>query len=202
MRNIVLLDYGHGVNTKGKQSPDGRLREGVWSREVGKRLKKELEGIGFAVCEITPEDDDIKLQKRCERVNDIIKKNPKDNIILISIHVNAAPGDGWSSAGGASGWVHTNASSESVRLGQCYYDFVEKLNLKGNRSVPSERVWRANFAILRGSNCPALLTENLFQTNKQEVDFLLSEKGKETIINLHIATICKYFGVPCSIIVK
>lgn len=30
----------------------------------------------------------------------------------------------------------------------------------------------------RDTKCPAILTENLFQDNKEDVDFLLSEKGK------------------------
>ena len=30
----VLIDNGHGENTPGKRSPDGRLREWVYSREI------------------------------------------------------------------------------------------------------------------------------------------------------------------------
>jgi N-acetylmuramoyl-L-alanine amidase len=36
------------------------------------------------------------------------------------------------------------------------------------------------------------LTENLFQDNKDEVDFLLSEEGKQIIIDLHYNAIKKY----------
>ena len=39
---------------------------------------------------------------------------------------------------------------------------------------------------------PAVLTENLFMTNKNEVDFLLSEEGKKAIINLHVDGIVNY----------
>lgn len=202
MSNIVIIDFSHGVNTKGKQSPDGRIREGRWSREVGKRIGSDLALLGFKVFEIIPEDDDIPLQKRCDRVNKIVKEHPNDKIIFISLHINAAPGDGWDDkASGCSVYVCNDARRESVQLGRNYYEFVNKLNLQGNRSVPSEGVWRANFKVLVGTQCPAILTENLFMTNHKEVDFLLSEKGKETIVNLHVLTVCKYFGVPCSMIV-
>ena len=30
----VLIDNGHGENTPGKRSPDGRLREWAYSREI------------------------------------------------------------------------------------------------------------------------------------------------------------------------
>ena len=32
----ILIDNGHGVNTKGKQSPDGRLREYAFAREIAR----------------------------------------------------------------------------------------------------------------------------------------------------------------------
>jgi len=203
MRNIVIIDNGHGTRkyTKGKQSPDGSLYEGEWNRDIAKRLYKELEIIGLNPVLLVPEDEDISLEKRCAKVNDIIKKNPHDNIILISIHINASPLEGWDDkACGESVFVCTNASGASVKLGQYFYEGVIKMNLKGNRCVPSEHVWRANYKILRGVDCPAILTENLFMTNHNEVKYLLSDKGKETIVNLHIMAVCKYFGVPCSVI--
>nr|DAH97458.1 MAG TPA: MurNAc-LAA [Caudoviricetes sp.] len=44
----------------------------------------------------------------------------------------------------------------------------------------------------RDTNCPAILTENLFQDNKEDVDFLLSEKGKQAIVDVHYNAIIKY----------
>ena len=37
-----------------------------------------------------------------------------------------------------------------------------------------------------------VLTENLFQDNKDDVDFLLSDKGKEAIVKLHVDGIVSY----------
>jgi len=201
MRNIVILDYGHGWDTPGKRSPDGLLREGRWTREVGPMLARELRELGLTVCEIITEKDDVSLQERCNRVNDIVKKNPHDNIIFVSLHINAAPGTGWDDkASGACVWVCKNASESSVTLGQYYTEYMKLLNLQGNRSIPKEQVWRANFKVLKSTNCPAILTENLFMTNHNEVKFLQSDLGKETIVNLHILTICKYFEIPCMLV--
>jgi N-acetylmuramoyl-L-alanine amidase len=44
------------------------------------------------------------------------------------------------------------------------------------------------------TSCPAVLTENLFQDNKGEVQYLLSEEGKRNIIELHLEAIKKYIN--------
>ena len=31
---IILIDNGHGIETPGKRSPDGRFKEYLWNREV------------------------------------------------------------------------------------------------------------------------------------------------------------------------
>lgn len=44
----------------------------------------------------------------------------------------------------------------------------------------------------RDTACPAVLTENLFQDNREDVDFLLSEEGKQAITKLHVDSIIQY----------
>lgn len=192
----ILIDNGHGINTKGKVSPDGTLREYAWAREISSRLVDEIRKKGLDAERIVTEEADISLKERCSRVNAICKKYGSKNVVLISIHVNAAKSDGkWHDASGWSVYVAPNASQKSKILAQSLYDEAAKRNLKGNRSVPSCRYWVGDFAIVRDTNCPAVLTENLFQDNKAEVDFLMSEKGKQEIVNLHIAAILKYVSL-------
>ena len=70
----ILIDNGHGENTMGKQSPDGRLHEYAYAREIAKRVEKCLKCKGYDVERIVPEDFDISLSIRCKRVNDICRK--------------------------------------------------------------------------------------------------------------------------------
>lgn len=192
----VLIDNGHGSNTLGKCSPDGNLREYAWARDVATRLVAELKKRGLDAERIVTEETDISLRERCRRVNAHCAKLGAKNVILISIHINAAKNDGkWHDASGWSGWVAPNASQNSKILAQLLYDEAAKRNLKGNRSVPSCRYWIGNFAIVRDTNCPAVLTENLFQDNKDDVEFLMSEKGKQEIVNLHADAIQKYISL-------
>jgi N-acetylmuramoyl-L-alanine amidase len=206
---ILLVDYGHGTRkyTAGKRSPDETLFEGEWNREVGKKIVDGMRGLGVEVIEVVPEDEDIPLQKRCARVNKVVRDNPDKKCRFLSVHINAAPassspkGDGWvDNASGCSVWVSNNCSPESVKMAHCYYDVVKEFGLKGNRSAPKEGVWRANFTVLAGTLCPAMLTENLFMTNHKEVEFLKSEEGKETIANMHICALCKYMGLPYALV--
>lgn len=194
MKKIVILDNGHGENTPGKRSPDGQLREYSYCREIVKDIKDRLTD-NYEVFVLVPETKDISLNERIKRANAICSANPDAEIVLISVHLNAA-GDGskWYNASGWSGWISNLASAKSKRLAQCLYSGCEIFNLQGNRNVPKEKYWVANFAIVSKTKCPAVLTENLFQDNKQEVDFLLSKEGKEDIIGLHVFGIEKYFN--------
>lgn len=192
----VLIDNGHGSNTLGKCSPDGNLREYAWARDVATRLVAELKKRGLDAERIVTEETDISLRERCRRVNAHCAKLGAKNVILISIHINAAKSDGrWHDASGWSVWIAPNASQKSKILAQALYDEAAKRYLKGNRSVPSCRYWIGNFAIVRDTNCPAVLTENLFQDNKDDVEFLMSEKGKQEIVNLHADAIQKYISL-------
>ncbi len=58
--------------------------------------------------------------------------------------------------------------------------------------MPSQKYWTAGFAILRNTACPAVLTENLFQDNRADVDYLLSPQGREAIISLHVTGLINY----------
>ena len=49
-----------------------------------------------------------------------------------------------------------------------------------------------SFYILRHTLCPAVLTENGFFTNVQEVQFLLSRAGIRAIADLHVEGIVEY----------
>lgn len=41
----ILIDAGHGINTPGKKSPDGRLKEYEWARDIAQRLEANLKSM-------------------------------------------------------------------------------------------------------------------------------------------------------------
>lgn len=191
---VVILDNGHGVNTPGKCSPDKTLLEYKWTREIVDKLMVEFTKLGIRSVKLVPEDIDISLRERVRRANKIYKDNNKQ-AILISIHCNAAGADGkWHNASGWSVFVAQNASSNSKRLAKNLYQQAEERGLKGNRSVPKEKYWVQSLAMCRDTNCPAVLTENMFQDNKGDVALLLSEDGKKKIIDSHVQGVLAYLN--------
>lgn len=195
----ILLDPGHGTRkyTAGKCAPDHSLYEGEWVREIVQRLHKALIELGVDARILVPEDEDIALGTRVSRANAIMAKEPDKKWLYISVHINAAgKGDRWYKASGWCVYVSRNASDESKNLALTFYNLADEFGLKGDRSVPLERYWQANYKVLRETNMPAVLTENMFQDNKEDCQWLKSEEGKTTIVNLHLAAICKYCEVP------
>ena len=67
----VLIDNGHGVNTPGKRSPDGRFREYKYNREIAAAVVEHLKLRGIDAELLVPEEEDISLEERSRRVNKI-----------------------------------------------------------------------------------------------------------------------------------
>lgn len=192
---MVLIDNGHGENTRGKRSPDGRLREYAYCREVARRVSRELTLRGVECILLVPEETDTPLKERVRKVNAWSRKRGAKNVVLVSIHNNAAGADGrWHGARGFSVFISNNASSHSKSLAKIFTENATEAGLTGNRCVPAEKYWVQSLAMTRDTACPAVLTENLFQDNEDDVDFLLSEDGKRAIVALHVNSIIQYIN--------
>lgn len=191
----VLIDNGHGENTPGKRSPDGRLREWAYSREIADMVVSGLRKLGIDAERIVKEDTDVPLSERCRRANAIYKETGK-KAILVSIHCNAAgSGVSWMNARGWSVFVSNNASANSKKLATVLCEVAESMNLQVRRPAHKQPYWEQNLAICRDTNCPAVLTENFFQDNKENVEYLLSAEGKSDVVHIHVEGIAKYLGL-------
>lgn len=191
----IILDPGHGADTKGKRSPDGRLLEYRWNRDFTRRLAAALMRRGLDVYVTVDEENDISLTERCNRANSLDGrlKNEGYDTVFISVHVNAAGSDGrWRDARGCTSWVYTNAGQRAKLLGSIYGRNIIDMGLSGNRYIPDCGYFKADFTVLKKTVMPAVLIEHCFQDNKEDVDFLLSDKGVERLIKLHENSIFNY----------
>lgn len=188
----VLIDNGHGVNTEGKHSPDGRLREYAYTREIADRVVNDLKASGLDAIRIVSEETDIPLEERVARANKYYAESG-NQAILVSIHCNAAGnGSTWLNARGWSVFVAPNASQNSKRLATALADVAEKKGVKVRKETSNRNYWVANFYICRDTLCPAVLVENFFMDNEKDVNFLLSEKGKQCVTDIMVEGIKKY----------
>ena len=192
----ILLDPGHGSNTPGKRSPDSSLLEFAYAREIADLVYHGLRREGYDAEVLVREECDVPLKERICRVNEACRECGKSNVLLVSIHCNAA-GDGtkWMNA---SGWeCYTSpGKTKADHLATCiceeaslYLPVTSKLRTDYSDDDPDKE---ARFYMLVNSKCPAVLTENLFMDNKAECRYLLSLKGKAVIAKIHINGIINY----------
>lgn len=191
MIDLVLLDNGHGFNTKGKNSPlwdDGtQLFEWEFNRDIVKQIAKGLDDLDIKYHILVPEDKDISLSERCKRANAINGK-----WLLVSVHANAGKGSGWE--------VHTSKGTTksddyaNIFYDEAKYELGNEFRMRGDYS-DGDYDWDSDFAILTKTRHAAIITENLFMDNKKECDFLMSEDGRRRIALIHVRAIKKIFEV-------
>ena len=191
----ILIDNGHGHNTPGKRSPDGKFREYAYNREIAKRIVADLIDRGYDAELLVPEDNDISLEERVRRVNNICLASAPSCVILVSVHVNAAGnGSKWTNA---SGWSVYTCKGQTVsdKLAECLCEAAIK-NFPGKRIrtdySDNDPDWEENFYILRHSLCPAVLTENFFMDSHSDLEYLQSRAGMQAIMDTHVEGIIEY----------
>lgn len=158
-------------------------------------LESRLRNAGFDVERIVTEDGDISLGERCRRVNRICRKLGTKNVILISIHANACGhGDAWNSARGWCAYT-SKGTTKSDTICECIYKAAERtftgMKIRKDKT-DGDSDFESNFYILFHSLCPAVLTENFFYTNVDDVNFILSDTGKRAVVDVHYMGIVDY----------
>ena len=199
----ILVDNGHGNNTEGKRSPYSLCKvepaidyyEYKWNREIAKPIVDGLKELGYNADLLVPEDIDVSLTERANRVNQVCEKYGSGNVILISIHANASGnGQKWMAAKGWSAYT-TRGTTKSDTIAEYLYAEAEK-NFVGRKirtdKSDGDKDWEANFYICRKSKCPAVLTENFFYDNVDDIKYILSEEGRKAVIKTHIDGITNY----------
>jgi N-acetylmuramoyl-L-alanine amidase len=102
---LIIIGFAHLLTTPGKRSPDGKFREAIYSREVGREIKAKLEAAGYTVVfdydgdklpktmqtPMAKLEQQRELALRVANVNELCKQYGKENCIYVSIHVNASP---------------------------------------------------------------------------------------------------------------
>lgn len=198
----LLIDPAHGIDVLGKRSPDELLMEYKYSREICAEVVKRLKSEGYDAELTTTSEKEPGLSYRANVANAYCKKLGTKNVCLVSIHVNAAAGNGWSTATGWEAWT-SKGQTQGDKLADCLYDAAEQILVPLFPDVHKSRLIRtdiadgdrdkeSNFTVLYNSKCAACLTENFFMNNKDNVEWLLSSCGRDAIIRLHVQGLKEY----------
>lgn len=201
----ILIDNGHGIDTMGKCSPYSaykvkpaiEFKEYKWNREISKVIVEHLKEKGYNAELLVPEITDISLSERANRANKFCKEYGSGNVLLISVHSNAAGnGTSWLNA---RGWcVYTTiGKTKSDTLSEYLYKEAEK-NFVGHKirkdNSDGDKDWESNFTVIYKSKCPSVLTENFFYDNVDDVNYILSEEGRNAVIKTHVDGIINYIN--------
>ena len=191
----ILIDPGHGIDTPGKRSPDGLFREYLWNRQVADLILEGLVSAGVDASLVVTETNDVSLRNRVNRVNTICNRVGASNVLLVSVHANAAGnGSAWMNARGWSCYT-SKGKTKSDQVAECLYDaFEEEFQDRKIRKDMSDgdRDWEENFYVLQKSKCPAVLLENFFYDNREECAWMLQEETKKRIASAAVKGIIKY----------
>lgn len=190
----ILLDNGHGENTAGKCSPDGLFREYKYAREIAEAIERELRTRGYDVERIVKETIDVPLEERARRVNEICGRLGASNVVLISIHCNAAKNGEWANARGWCAYTSKGKTKSDELATMLYVEAGHNFTGQTIRKDFSDGDpdWEESFYVLKKTKCPAVLTENFFMDNKQDVSYLLSLEGRTQIVRTHVDALINY----------
>ena len=196
---VFLIDNGHGIDTPGKRSPDGRFREYLWNRQVAEAVVEQLTAAGLDARLVVPETNDIALSTRVRRVNKVCSEVGTANVLFISIHANAAGnGQRWMNAQGWSAYT-SPGKTRSDAVAEVLYDAFEASfpERKIRRDMSDgDRDWEANFTLLKNTKCAAVLLENFFYDNREECDWLLTPLARIRIVDAVCDALIRYaFGL-------
>lgn len=208
---VILIDNGHGCNTEqnGKFSPKldasmnipsefingGRFREWIYNRVISHQIVDKLKDMGYDARLVTPENEDASLAERIRRINTICNKEGAANVLMVSVHANAV-GNGaeWMNAFGWEAYT-TRGKTISDTLADFLYKRADS-NIKGRKIredwTDGDRDKEADFYIIKKAKCAAVLTENFFYDNKDDLKYLTSEEGVHAVVRLHIEGIIDF----------
>jgi len=191
----IILSAAHSKDTPGKQSPDGTFKEWEWSREVLQIVKIGLRQNGVKTVVIDPESEPSTAWLKKNRVD---VANKIDNAFYFSLHVNAAPGQGWQQARGIEIWTskgQTKSDEYATKI------FIALRNEFEKDFSDFKLFWRtdmsdgdidkeANFTELLSKH-PSVLLEFLFMNNKTDLKYLNDITIKTRLANVLIDELTK-----------
>ena len=164
-KKIIVIDAGHGG------VDNGVVVDGVYEKDVvldiAKLIKTLNKNKNIEIILLRDNDETLSLEERVKRINSF-----KPNMV-ISLHMNMKPK---SDASGTEIYVY--------KEGEYYKDskmFAESLLESIPKNLKKGNVKDANFFILKNSECPAVLVELGYMSNKNDREYLTRVDGQEEL---------------------
>ena len=198
------FDAGHGgiingvYQTAGKRSPEwehGVYCEGVGNRRIAYRVVENLVELGVDA-KTAPyiNETDTPLNTRVAIINKEYNKNR--NLVVVSIHSNAGAYENQ----GSGFCAYTSVGqTESDKIATCYYNEMMKLfpGIYFYKDTKDGDIdMEQDFSMTKLTNCPAVLSENLFMNTKKDYLMLNDPEVINKIVLGHVNMVLSYEGKP------
>lgn len=228
--HTIILDPGHGgvkdgvLQTPGKKwSPpgvtgafthDGRFIEGLFNRELSRRVAEGLKELGYNIVWTIGNPDnqnDVPLGARTKVAIDLQKAAKEgDRLLYVSIHANAlGDGENWMNGTGWEIYIWKNLQADSrsakaatsiaaafIQAADLYKKTSAKASLHLRPTSHLQLYKQENFQVLRDTaekSIPGILTENGFMDNRGDLAKLQSEQWLYALTQTHVQGIHAYF---------
>jgi N-acetylmuramoyl-L-alanine amidase len=179
----IFLDKGHGG------SDPGAVANGLKEKDLTHRIVEyamdylQANYTEFAMRTSRTGDQTLTLSQRADMANDWGAD------VFVSVHINAGGGTGFET------YVYNGGvSSRTIALQNVLHsEILAAMRQFGNITDRGKK--RANYAVLRETKMPAVLTENLF-IDSNDAKLLKNEAFLKAVGEAHARGIAKFLGLP------
>ncbi|SFA50888.1 N-acetylmuramoyl-L-alanine amidase [Parageobacillus thermantarcticus] len=179
----IFLDKGHGG------SDPGAVANGLKEKDLTHRIVEyamdylQANYTEFAMRTSRKGDETLTLSQRAKMANDWGAD------VFVSVHINAGKGTGFET------YVYNGGvSSRTIALQNVLHsEILAAMRQFGNITDRGKK--RANYAVLRETAMPAVLTENLF-IDSNDAKLLKNEAFLKAVGEAHARGIAKFLGLP------
>ncbi len=180
----IGLDAGHGLNTAGKQTPDG-IKEWTLNDKVRDKVAAYLADYN---CEIVHTDNNEGLTD--EGLSSRLNKYLNAGVAaFVSIHHNAFTGN-WNTATGVEVYTDKKPTAADTKLANLIYDKMTKYTGLKGRGVK-----KANFAVINQNKIPAVLVEGGFMDSTTDYKVITSDAGQTAYAKAVAEGLIEYLGL-------
>ena len=181
MTKLVVLDPGHGGSDPG--ATGNGLRECDVTLAIAKRIRSILLRDFDVDVKLTRRDDSfVSLGARAKFAND------RNATYFVAVHINSGGGTGYED------FIHDNAGSRTAEWRDDLHGAIA--SFLSQRGVIDRGKKRANFAVLRETRMPAVLTENLFIDRRSDANQLKDPSFLDGLAKAHVRGIAAALELP------
>ena len=183
-KKVIALDAGHGLNTAGKQTPDG-IKE--WTLNDGVRDRAAAKLLPYNVDLIFTDNNEGNVDESLASRLSMYTKAGVD--AFVSIHHNALSAT-WSNATGVETYTDKNPTAADKKLAECVHK-----RLVANTGLKDRGIKQADFYVINQDRIPAILTEGGFMDGKNDYKYITSAAGQEAYAKAIAEGLIEFLGL-------